>query len=255
MPLRLPRRLLGVLRQFPEGGLGTRDRLALTDLVANLRKLAGSVIRARSGEGDADHEGPLHRGHCTSRCARIEGWVDSTVSCCSRPLPSYRPLPRRTCSSCTERRRAAGCTARASPVTRRPMRSSRWKGGAYGALVGAQVLIFDGHIQHRQYINGDGLTTWTQFGIGLSFGPTPGNSGGEEARQGRLHHRRSRRGVRPRNRRTGHAAARQRAAHGQGLPARGSVRLRQAPEQGVRYRRRGAGRRTATSSRAATVRP
>ena len=42
--------------------------------------------------------------------------------------------------------------------------------GAYGALFGAQFLIFDGHIQHRQYINGDGLTTWTQFHGGLNFG-------------------------------------------------------------------------------------
>jgi hypothetical protein len=42
--------------------------------------------------------------------------------------------------------------------------------GAYGVLVGAQVLIFDAHVHHRQYINGDGLTTWTQFTAGLNFG-------------------------------------------------------------------------------------
>lgn len=42
--------------------------------------------------------------------------------------------------------------------------------GAYGALVGGQFLIFDVHIHHRQYINGDGLTTWTQFTGGFNFG-------------------------------------------------------------------------------------
>ncbi len=46
----------------------------------------------------------------------------------------------------------------------------RGKGGAYGVQVGAQILVFDGHISHRQYVNGDGLKTWTQFGVGLHFG-------------------------------------------------------------------------------------
>lgn len=44
------------------------------------------------------------------------------------------------------------------------------KGGAYGAQIGAEFLIFDGHVSHRQYVNGDGLKTWTQFGVGLHFG-------------------------------------------------------------------------------------
>jgi hypothetical protein len=43
------------------------------------------------------------------------------------------------------------------------------RGGAYGAQIGAQFLIFDGHIHHHQYVNGDGLTTWTQFSAGLNF--------------------------------------------------------------------------------------
>jgi hypothetical protein len=37
----------------------------------------------------------------------------------------------------------------------------------YGALVGAEFLFLDGWIQHHQYTNGDRLTTWTQFGVGV----------------------------------------------------------------------------------------
>jgi hypothetical protein len=48
--------------------------------------------------------------------------------------------------------------------------------GAYGALIGAEFLIFDVHIQHRQYINGDGLTTWTNFSGGLNFGFDTGSA-------------------------------------------------------------------------------
>ncbi len=48
--------------------------------------------------------------------------------------------------------------------------------GAYGALVGGQFLIFDVHLQHRQYINGDGLTTWTNFAGGLNFGFDTGSA-------------------------------------------------------------------------------
>lgn len=43
------------------------------------------------------------------------------------------------------------------------------QGPTYGALIGAELLIFDAWIQHHQYINGDGLQTWTQFGLGLHF--------------------------------------------------------------------------------------
>jgi hypothetical protein len=39
--------------------------------------------------------------------------------------------------------------------------------GAYGAMVGAELLIFDAWIQHNQFTNFSRLTTWTQFGLGL----------------------------------------------------------------------------------------
>ncbi|HUS32805.1 MAG TPA: hypothetical protein VMZ53_30095 [Kofleriaceae bacterium] len=42
--------------------------------------------------------------------------------------------------------------------------------GAYGVAAGAQFLIFDVNIRHNQFINGDGLTTWTQFTGGFNFG-------------------------------------------------------------------------------------
>lgn len=41
-------------------------------------------------------------------------------------------------------------------------------GGAYGALVGAELLFFDAWIQHHQYFS-NGLKTWTQFGVGIHF--------------------------------------------------------------------------------------
>jgi hypothetical protein len=56
--------------------------------------------------------------------------------------------------------------------------------GAYGALVGGQFLIFDVHIQHRQYINGDGLTTWTNFSGGLNFGFDTGSAEDKKANKG-----------------------------------------------------------------------
>jgi hypothetical protein len=39
----------------------------------------------------------------------------------------------------------------------------------YGALVGAELFILDGWIQHNQFTDGSRLTTWTQFGLGLHF--------------------------------------------------------------------------------------
>jgi hypothetical protein len=42
--------------------------------------------------------------------------------------------------------------------------------GAYGVALGGQFLIFDVNVRHNQFINGDGLTTWTQFTGGLNFG-------------------------------------------------------------------------------------
>jgi hypothetical protein len=43
------------------------------------------------------------------------------------------------------------------------------RGGAYGALIGAEFLFFDALIEHTQFVNADGLKTWTQFGAGLHF--------------------------------------------------------------------------------------
>lgn len=41
-------------------------------------------------------------------------------------------------------------------------------GLAYGATVGAEVLFFDGWVEHNQYLDADGLSgTWTQFMLGL----------------------------------------------------------------------------------------
>jgi hypothetical protein len=50
--------------------------------------------------------------------------------------------------------------------------TSAFQGGraAYGLAVGGQFLIFDVNVRHNQFINGDGLTTWTQFGGGFNFG-------------------------------------------------------------------------------------
>lgn len=39
--------------------------------------------------------------------------------------------------------------------------------GAYGALVGAQILIADFYIDHTQYTDGSRITTWTQFALGM----------------------------------------------------------------------------------------
>lgn len=39
--------------------------------------------------------------------------------------------------------------------------------GTYGALIGAEVFLFDAWIQHHQYTDGTNLTTWTQFGAGI----------------------------------------------------------------------------------------
>ncbi len=58
------------------------------------------------------------------------------------------------------------------------------KGGAYGALFGARFLIFDGNIRHHQYVNGDGLRTWTQFTAGLNFGVDSGTEEQKKKHQG-----------------------------------------------------------------------
>ncbi len=58
------------------------------------------------------------------------------------------------------------------------------KGPTYGALVGAELLIFDAWIQHHQYVNGDGLHTWTQFGLGLHFSVDTGSTEDQKAHKG-----------------------------------------------------------------------
>lgn len=58
------------------------------------------------------------------------------------------------------------------------------RGGAYGALVGAEFLMFDGLIEHTQFVNGDGLRTWTQFGVGLHFTSDTGSPEDRKAGKG-----------------------------------------------------------------------
>lgn len=41
------------------------------------------------------------------------------------------------------------------------------RGGAYGALLGVEVLFIDAWVQHRQYNDGELLGTWTQFMAGV----------------------------------------------------------------------------------------
>src|SRR5215510_4788488 len=39
--------------------------------------------------------------------------------------------------------------------------------GAYGALVGATILIADAYIDHTQYTDFSNLNTWTSFALGI----------------------------------------------------------------------------------------
>ena len=39
--------------------------------------------------------------------------------------------------------------------------------GAYGLLVGAELVLLDVWIQHHQFTDGDRIATWTQFGLGV----------------------------------------------------------------------------------------
>ena len=41
------------------------------------------------------------------------------------------------------------------------------RGGAYGALVGAELLFIDGWVSHQQYNDGALIGTWTQFMLGM----------------------------------------------------------------------------------------
>ena len=57
------------------------------------------------------------------------------------------------------------------------------KGGAYGALVGAELLFFDALIEHTQFVNSDGLKTWTQFGVGMHYTSEEGDE--QEKKEGK----------------------------------------------------------------------
>lgn len=63
---------------------------------------------------------------------------------------------------------------------------SAFSGGraAYGISAGVQFLIFDVHAHHRQYINGAGLTTWTQLTAGLHFGVDTGTEAEKKQHEG-----------------------------------------------------------------------
>lgn len=58
------------------------------------------------------------------------------------------------------------------------------RGGAYGALVGGQFLIFDGHLKHHQYPHDGELSTWTQFNAGLNFNFDTGSPTDKKVRKG-----------------------------------------------------------------------
>jgi hypothetical protein len=56
--------------------------------------------------------------------------------------------------------------------------------GTYGAEIGAEILFFDGWIQHHQYTDGSRLTTWTQFGLGIHNLTDLGSAEERKAHQG-----------------------------------------------------------------------
>lgn len=58
------------------------------------------------------------------------------------------------------------------------------RGAGYGALVGGQFLIFDGHIKHNQYIKSGELTTWTQFNAGVNFTVDTGSAADKKVHKG-----------------------------------------------------------------------
>jgi hypothetical protein len=56
--------------------------------------------------------------------------------------------------------------------------------GAYGALIGAELLIFDLWVQHNQFTNFSRLTTWTQIGLGLHTRVDTGTQQQQQQHQG-----------------------------------------------------------------------
>lgn len=57
--------------------------------------------------------------------------------------------------------------------------------GMYGAQIGAQFLFLNAEIQHHQFVDGDHLTTWTQFGAGLRFELPLGSRSAEDKQAGK----------------------------------------------------------------------
>lgn len=56
-------------------------------------------------------------------------------------------------------------------------------GGAYGALFGAKVLVFDANVRHHQFISPE-IMTWTQFTLGLNFSVDTGSEWDRKQKQG-----------------------------------------------------------------------
>jgi len=54
----------------------------------------------------------------------------------------------------------------------------------YGVLVGAELLILDGWIQHHQLTDGDRISTWTQFGAGVHLSFDLGDARQHKAHEG-----------------------------------------------------------------------
>ena len=55
---------------------------------------------------------------------------------------------------------------------------------AYGALIGAEFLFFDGWIQHHQFTDGNRIATWTQFGVGVHGTIDTGDPKQQKAHEG-----------------------------------------------------------------------
>ena len=55
---------------------------------------------------------------------------------------------------------------------------------AYGALVGAEFLFFDGWVQHHQFTDGSRIATWTQFGVGIHGTIDTGDPKQQKAHEG-----------------------------------------------------------------------
>jgi hypothetical protein len=60
--------------------------------------------------------------------------------------------------------------------------------GAYGALIGLELLFIDAFIEHHQFTDGDELSTWSQLGVGFDVDidvGAPPQIKGEEPKPGK----------------------------------------------------------------------